>query len=849
MQSFFDSARQKITRTWVIVLAILLIAAFFRFYRLNEIPPGFNNDEAFNTLDVLNLLKGRFSIFFPANTGREPLWFYLNVASVALFGASAFALRFTAAIVGTLTIPLIFGFAEELFQSRRIAVIASLLGAISVWQIFYSRYGLRIILAVPLTLLALWWFWRGLTRFPTLHERVVHSPSARRPEQSEGLDENINREDAKTPRFSFSSRLRVFAVEAYSQGKTHWRDFALAGLATSLGLYTYLSCRLLPFVLILLTGFAMLANRSRAREHFKGLVIAGVVALIVFLPLGAYFVAHPEDFIGHSANLSIFDPRVNKDNIPLALWNNTVSVVGMFLVVGDHQGYRNVPNRPVFDPFIGAFFVIGVAIMLFTLFARRSSFRAWLRAFLLAMWLAFFMLSSITSDDAPSFLRTLPAMPAAMMLAAWGASEIWDRLRGVTMRRVAAGAFSVMVLASAALGFRDYFDFGASGIAYLSFDAHVADTAKWLNANASKSQIYLAPLWAQQGTMQVMTRRLARKSYDSRDSVILPGSAAGRDAVIVYPWEQEKKAQTLGERLGALGTRANIVGTAGFPVAVVYRVAAKDLPNEENPLAALARGGAFVHPQHSASAVWDNRLKLFGYSTEAADAPKRNLEVTLFLQVLKPMPADYTFSIKVRDAKDRAWGQEDKWSGDNSYATTQMSVGDVIIEKFYPGLNACAPAGDYRITAELYDPRSGKVLALSDRPGNFVLLGTWRAEASQGNRFDDLEIDQNLDANVAPQMHLLGFTLTPNEARAGGEFSLSLFWRGAGNGSIARSATIHLRDSAGRDFALADPQVALPSQDRGLCTFFDFRAPSDTAAGAATILANSTRITTLDIKR
>ena len=87
MQSFFDSARQKITRTWVIVLAILLIAAFFRFYRLNEIPPGFNNDEAFNTLDVLNLLKGRFSIFFPANTGREPLWFYLNVASVALFGA------------------------------------------------------------------------------------------------------------------------------------------------------------------------------------------------------------------------------------------------------------------------------------------------------------------------------------------------------------------------------------------------------------------------------------------------------------------------------------------------------------------------------------------------------------------------------------------------------------------------------------------------------------------------------------------------------------------------------------------------------------------------------------------
>ena len=794
MQSLFDSARHKITRTWVIVLAILLIAAFFRFYRLNEIPPGFNNDEAFNTLDVLNLLKGQFSIFFPANTGREPLWYYLNVASVTFFGANAFALRFTAAVVGTLTIPLIFGFAEDLFKSRRIAVVASLLGAISVWQIFYSRYGLRIILAVPLTLLALWWFWRALNNL-------------------------------------------------------RWQDFALSGLATSLGLYTYLSCRLLPFVLMLLTGLAMLANRSRAREYIKGLVIAGVVALIVCLPLGVYFIGHPEDFIGHSANLSIFDPRVNKGDIPQALWNNTVSVVGMFLVMGDHQGYRNVPNRPVFDPFVGVFFVIGIAALFFTLLARRSPFRARLGAFLLALWMAFFMLSSITSDDAPSFLRTLPAMPAAMMLAAWGVSEIWDRLSGVTVRRVAASAFGVMLLASAVLGFRDYFDFGTSGIAYLSFDTHVADTAKWLNAHAATGEIYLAPLWALQGTMQVMTRDLARKSYESRDSVILPGSAAGRNAVIVYPWEQESKAQTLGERLGALGARTNIVGSAGFPVAVVYRVAAKDLPNAADPAAALAHGGAFVQPQHSANAVWDDRLKLFGYSIDAADGPKRNLEVTLFLQVLKPMSEDYTFSIKARDAKDRAWGQEDKWPGDNSYATTQMSVGDVIIEKFYPGLNACAPAGGYRITAELYDPKTGKVLGLSDGSSSQVVLDTWHADASQGNRFEDLEIDQNQEADIAPQLHMLGYTLTPSQVGAGDEFSFSLFWRGAGDGSITRTVTVHLRDAAGHDFPLGDPQVNLPVQDRGLCTFLDLRAPTDAAAGAATIFADNTKITTLDIKR
>ena len=649
-QLLFESGRQKITRNLAILVSILLIAAFFRFYRLTEIPPGLNNDEAFDLLDLLNVLKGQFSIFFAANTGREPLWFYLNTATVAFFGANAFALRLSAAIVGTATVGLVRGIARDLFHSTRIAALASLFAAISVWHIFYSRYGLRIILAVPLTLLALWWFWRALTALAS--QGQTEMPGSGNPQA--GSEQPVS-----------------------GMVKRHimvWRDFGLAGLCTALALYTYISCRLLPLALILLTAFAMLADRSHARAYFRGLLIAGVVAAIVFLPLGVYFAVHPDDFIGHSANLSIFDPRVNGGDIPLALWNNTVSVVGMFLVMGDHQGYRNVPNRPVFDPFVGAFFVLGAALLLFTLFARRGSFQARLRAFLIATWMAGFLLSSITSDDAPSFLRTLPAMPAAMMMAAWGVSAVWERLRGQTFRRVAAGAFGLMVVSSAALGFRDYFDFGSSGIAYISFDTHVADAANWIVSNASTSQVYLAPLWAQQGTMRVITRNLPVRSYESRDTVVLPSASAGQDAVIVYPWEQDKKAQTLGARLGALGVRSEIVGAAGFPVAVAYRVAARDLPDAKDPFSALARGGDFIKPQQTEHAVWLDRLQLIGYSEMAADSPKRNLEVTLFLRVLQPLSEDDTFSLKVRDAQDRAWGQEDKWPGDNSYATSQMAA-------------------------------------------------------------------------------------------------------------------------------------------------------------------------------
>ncbi len=795
MRSFISRVRTNITPTVIVLGAILAFAAFLRFYRLDAIPPGLNQDEAFNLLDVLNLLRGQFSIFFPANTGREPLWFYLNTAAVAFFGANAFALRFSAAIIGTLTIVLVYGFARELFRSTQVAALAAFLMAISVWHIFFSRYGLRIILAVPLTLLALWWFWRGLTH-------------------REG-----------TPKY-----------------------FTLAGVCASLAVYTYLSCRLLPFVLIVLTAFAMLANRARTREYFIGLAIAGIAALVVFLPLGVYLVTHPDDFIGHTANLSILDPRVNGGDIPRALWNNTIAVAGMFLGVGDHEAYRNIPNRPVFDPFIGAFFIVGIVAMLVTLFARRSPYEARVRAFLIAAWFAFFMLSSITSDDAPSFLRTLPAVPAVMMLAAWGVVEVWNRVRGIQFRRLAAGVFAVLVCIGAIIGARDYLAFGESGVAYFAFDTHVADTANWITAQASSSQVYLAPLWARQGTMQFITRRVFIKSFESRDTVILPAREAGKDALIVYPWEQEKKAEKLGERLGALDAREIITGSAGIPVAVAYRVPAQNLPDEKNPLDALARGGEFIQPQKTLRAVWADSFELLGYSVHALDAPQRNLEVTLFFHALKPMADDYTFSVKARDDRDRTWGQDDKWLGDNSYQTSMWSPGDLIVEKFYPGLSACAPASEYRLTVEVYNPKTMQTLSLTDHDGNMLALDTTRARASQGNRIEDLEIDQPLDLQIAPQNHLLGYTLTPNELRAGDPFSLSLFWRGQGNGATLR-ATIRLRDAAKRDMLLAEQDLAIPADGRGLCALFDVRVPGDLAPGMGALFVNGTKITDVNINK
>jgi hypothetical protein len=194
------------------------------------------------------------------------------------------------------------------------------------------------------------------------------------------------------------------------------------------------------------------------------------------------------------------------------------------------------------------------------------------------------------------------------------------------------------------------------------------------------------------------------------------------------------------------------------------------------------------------------------------------------------------------------WGQEDKWLGDNSYATTQMSAGDIIVEKFYPGLNACAPAGDYRISVEAYNPQTTQTWELTNG-GNMVNLGITRAEASQGNRYEDLDPNQTIDAQVTPNARLMGFTLSPDEVHPGDGFSLSLFWRGIGDGKLTSSTTIRLRDASKKDFVLAEKPLTLSADGRGLCTLFDLQLPKESANGTGTLFVNDTQVGQVNVTK
>src|SRR3990170_1851811 len=101
------------------------VAAVLRFYLLYRLPLDMWSDHAEKLLDVMDVLHGRYSIFFLRNTGREPLQFYLAAATLRAFGTGLSFLTLTlgAAVLGMLTLPFVYLFARE-FGGRRVALAA-----------------------------------------------------------------------------------------------------------------------------------------------------------------------------------------------------------------------------------------------------------------------------------------------------------------------------------------------------------------------------------------------------------------------------------------------------------------------------------------------------------------------------------------------------------------------------------------------------------------------------------------------------------------------------------------------------------------------------------------------------
>ena len=151
---------KKNTYLFLLIL-ISLVALSLRLWKLDSIPPSLNWDEAafgYNAYSILKTARNEYGNFLPL----APIYVYLTVPSVALFGLTEFAVRFPAALFGALSVFLIYFVVQELFKEfegkKFLGILTSVVLAVSPWSYHYSHSAWEINVFLVLLLLTFIFF-------------------------------------------------------------------------------------------------------------------------------------------------------------------------------------------------------------------------------------------------------------------------------------------------------------------------------------------------------------------------------------------------------------------------------------------------------------------------------------------------------------------------------------------------------------------------------------------------------------------------------------------------------------------------------------------------------------------
>lgn len=152
------------------LVLISLLALFLRFYQLGQNPPHLNWDEAalgYNAYSILKTGRDEYGIRFPLyfrsfDDYKPPMYVYLTVPSVAIFGLNDWAVRFPSALLGTLTVVVMYFLVKEIFDNFRLALLSMLFLAISPWHLQFSRVAFEANIALFFTVFGVWAFLKGI---------------------------------------------------------------------------------------------------------------------------------------------------------------------------------------------------------------------------------------------------------------------------------------------------------------------------------------------------------------------------------------------------------------------------------------------------------------------------------------------------------------------------------------------------------------------------------------------------------------------------------------------------------------------------------------------------------------
>ncbi len=128
---------------------IFIFGLILRFYQLGQVPSGFVNDEAafgYNAYSLIKTGKDEFGkawpiVFRSFGEGKLPVYVYLTIPSILIFGLNEFAVRLPSALFGSLTVLLAYFLVKEISKSKKQLwpLLSALILAAMPWHIHFSR--------------------------------------------------------------------------------------------------------------------------------------------------------------------------------------------------------------------------------------------------------------------------------------------------------------------------------------------------------------------------------------------------------------------------------------------------------------------------------------------------------------------------------------------------------------------------------------------------------------------------------------------------------------------------------------------------------------------------------------
>jgi len=397
--------------------------------------------------------------------------------------------------------------------------------------------------------------------------------------------------------------------------------------------------------------------------------------------------------MGRPGGVSIFEPGINRGDLPGTLIRHTLGALGMFVWQGDRIPRHNAPYRPVFDPLLAAAFVAGLILVI-----RQARHR--IAAAFVLTWVGVMLLPTILAEDTPHFLRAVGVLPVAMIFPAlgldWAAEKLTSGVQALACmgrwrQAIATGALVGAIGLSAWHTARDYVPYATSAETGYAFEAGAVELANEINRlSASGYRVVMDEVYLREWTAIPFVLRQAPDVLLRAESD-LPAQPGTPALLVAWPYAEWSS------RLAAWPAPVQAHVRAGPPVQ-------GDRDPQPYAMAVLARIEPRATSGEAAEATFDGGIRLLGHAIE--DRGDVWLLRTLW-QVNRPVTNDVTIFVHLLNA-GRPAANADGDAGDGLYPMRAWRAGDVIVDERSVPLPPDADRLRLSMAIGLYDRHSGR---------------------------------------------------------------------------------------------------------------------------------------------